>query len=362
MTRSRIAAFASVGVMGFTIQLATLAALTWLAGWPYLPATCVAVEAAVLHNFVWHERWTWADRRLNARTVAARFARFNLTTGLTSIVGNLALMAIFVQGFGANPIVANVITVASLSVVNFLVADSWVFAVRALVLVSLTCSATPAFATEPARDTIAAWEAFANATEARIRRDSQQTPAQSSSDVTGETISVAGGLIHHWTGALFVRGVTLDTVLGRLLNPGTPPPQEDVLEARVLARPAYQSLRVYLKLTRRTIVTATYDTEHDVTFTRLSPKLAISRSVATRIVEVGGENRGFLWRLNSYWRYQEVPGGVMVTMESLTLSRDVPTIVRPLAMPIVSRVARESVTRTLNAFRSWFEPTPQRSL
>ena len=91
-------------------------------------------------------------------------------------------------------------------------------------------------------------------------------------------------------------------------------PEEDVLASRVLRRSGNQSLDVYLKLTRRTIVTATYDTEHHVTFERLSPTLATSRSVSTRIVELGGDDRGFLWRLNSYWRYQQVGDGVLVEM------------------------------------------------
>jgi hypothetical protein len=147
-------------------------------------------------------------------------------------------------------------------------------------------------------------------------------------------------------------------VLDRLAYPGTPPPQEDVVESRVLSRRGSDSWRVYLKIVRRSIVTATYDTEHDVVFTRLSPALAVSRSVATRIAETGGADRGFLWRLNSYWRYQQLRDGVLVEMESLTLSRGVPALVKPVALPLVGRVARESVHRTLDAFRRWFEPRP----
>ena len=354
MSGRRVAAFATVGAMGFGVQLVTLGVLTSLAGWPYLPATCVAVEAAVLHNFWWHERWTWADRRSSAATVARRLGRFNVTTGLTSIVGNVALMALLVQGLGVGPIAANVLTVASLTLVNFLVADAWVFAARAVVVTLLVGAAVPASA-EPRRDTIAAWDTFVSATEARIHRDMREPRASAPSALTGETIAVAAGTIHHWRGAVLVRGVTLETVLCRLLNPGTPPPQEDVVESRVLSRSGNDSLQVYLKVARHTIVSATYDTEHDVRFERLSPALATSQSVATRITEVGGDDRGFMWRLNSYWRYQQTSEGVLVEMESLTLSRDVPAIVRPIAMPLVSRVARESVKRTLDAFRKWFQ-------
>ena len=89
----------------------------------------------------------------------------------------------------------------------------------------------------------------------------------------------------------------------------------------------------------------------------------MSRSVSTRIAELrdvgtateaekpAGQDRGFLWRLHSYWRYQAVPGGVVVELESLTLSRDIPWALRLVAGPIVDRIARESVSRTLSSLR-----------
>ena len=355
MRGKRAAAFAIVGLMGLAVQLAALAALTSVAGWGYLPATVAAVEAAVLHNFIWHERWTWSDRRTDGDRAIARFARFNLTTGLTSIAGNLVLMAMFVQGLGVGPIAANALTVTSLAVVNFLISDCWVFAARAVAVAAAMGVAVPASAAGPRQDTVAAWDAYVAAAEARMDREGG-SGRSNPPDMHGEAVHVVGGTIHHWLGAVVVRGVTVDEVIERLLHPGTPPPQEDVVLSRVLARPAGNALHVYLKIARRTLVTAAYDTEHDVTVTRLSPALARSRSIATRITELGGDDRGFMWRLNSYWRYQQTADGVLVEMESLTLSRDVPAVLRPIAMPIVSRIAKESVRRTLDAFRSWFEP------
>ena len=217
-------------------------------------------------------------------------------------------------------------------------------------------------AAAPAPDTIAAWDRVVSSTETRLRRNLLSPRSAVPADVRGEATPIEGGLVNRWAGALFIRNVTLDQMLEKLATPGTPPPQEDVLASRVLRRSGNQSLDVYLKLTRRTIVTATYDTEHHVTFERLSPTLATSRSVSTRIVELGGDDRGFLWRLNSYWRYQQVGDGVLVEMESLTLSRSVPALVRPVALPIVGRVARESVNRTLEAFRRWFEPSSRNTL
>jgi hypothetical protein len=108
---------------------------------------------------------------------------------------------------------------------------------------------------------------------------------------------------------------------------------------------------------RRAIVTVTYDTEHEMTFRRWSPTLATARSVATTIREAGGPgsiDHGFLWRLNSYWRYRQVEGGVIVELESITLSRSIPGVVRPVAMPIIHYIARESMERTLDTFRRRF--------
>ena len=122
----RVRAFFAVGAGGFALQMAALALLL-AARCPYLPATAVAVEAAVLHNFFWHERWTWADRTAGQPGVVRRFARFNLSTGAASIFGNVMFMAVYVDGLGIHPLLANALAVASTAVVNFLVADRWVF-------------------------------------------------------------------------------------------------------------------------------------------------------------------------------------------------------------------------------------------
>lgn len=152
---------------------------------------------------------------------------------------------------------------------------------------------------------------------------------------------------------MFIPGVTLDEVLYRLQNPGTPPPQEDVVSSRVLAR-ADNCLRVNIGLARHAIVTVSYDTEHEMRFHRWTPRLATARSVATRIEEAGGTDHGLLWRLHSYWRYDAIDGGVLVELQSLTLSRDVPSLIRPIAAPLLTRIARESVSRTLEAMRRFF--------
>ncbi len=126
MIGRRIAAFAAVGAAGFVVQLVVLTAST-TAGWPDLAATAIAVEAAVLHNFIWYERWTWADRARRGG-VGLRLARFNASVGVTSIAGNVAIVAALVRVCGISALTANAIAVGSLGAVNFLIADGWIFA------------------------------------------------------------------------------------------------------------------------------------------------------------------------------------------------------------------------------------------
>jgi putative flippase GtrA len=117
--------FNAVGGIGIVVQLIVLAVLKSGLKLDYLLATAMAVEAAVIHNFLWHERFTWADRA--SESSWARFVKFNLTTGLFSIVGNLVLMKTLVGWAGVNYMVANGITIAACSLVNFVVSDRVVF-------------------------------------------------------------------------------------------------------------------------------------------------------------------------------------------------------------------------------------------
>ena len=120
--------FNLVGGMGIVVQFVALFFLKSVLHFDYLLATAIAVEAAVVHNFVWHEQFTWADRpqRSQSRSLR-RLLRFNLTNGAVSILGNLALMKVMV-GFGhMNYLLANGIAIVLCSVANFLVSNEWVF-------------------------------------------------------------------------------------------------------------------------------------------------------------------------------------------------------------------------------------------
>ena len=94
-------------------------------GLNYLLATALAVEATVLHNFFWHERFTWSDRR--ARTSLSRLAKFNLTTGGLSILGNVVAMKLLLEVAGVEYLAANLLSIAACSILNFFVADRAIF-------------------------------------------------------------------------------------------------------------------------------------------------------------------------------------------------------------------------------------------
>jgi putative flippase GtrA len=124
-TTTRWLKFNLVGGIGIAVQLLMLALLKTGFHLGYLIATALAVEVTVIHNFLWHERFTWADREGAGFT---RFMKFNLTTGLFSIAGNLLLMKLLVGSAHVNYLLANGITITACSVVNFLVSDGFVFA------------------------------------------------------------------------------------------------------------------------------------------------------------------------------------------------------------------------------------------
>ena len=341
----RALTFISVGVSGFIIQMAVLFFLTAVGHWRSVPATAVAVEAAVLTNFVWHDRLTWRDRHGGATGRWARLWKFHVTNGFTSILGNVLVTAASVTVLGVNAPVANIVAVVLLSALNYMSADRWVFARRAgsTAAVAFLIGSAQAHATELKPETIAAWNRHVASVEDTLPRHENDAPL---AEPQGLTIEVPGGVIHEWRGSILVRGVTVPQLIDGLLSPGLQPLQEDVAESRVLERHG-DSLTVSLKLVRKVIVTVTYDTEHDVRYVRRSPTFATSRSVATKIVEDGGSDRGFLWRLNSYWRYRQVPDGVQVDVLSLSLSRDIPWMVKPIAQSFIDRIGRESMARTL---------------
>src|SRR5207253_9277443 len=121
------AMFNAVGLLGFVVQLASLWVLQRGANLHYLPATAIAVEITILHNFFWHQRWTWVDRRAS-RSVGLRLVRFNVTNGAISLIGNVVVTAGLVEIGRMDTLVANAISVAGCSLANFVASDRLGFA------------------------------------------------------------------------------------------------------------------------------------------------------------------------------------------------------------------------------------------
>jgi len=120
--------FNAVGGVGIIVQLAALSVFrSWLK-LDYLLATGLAVEIAVIHNFLWHERYTWADRPATRPIQSlVRLAKFNGSNGAVSMVGNVVLMRLLVGEVKFNYVVANLIAIVVCSLVNFVLSDRFVF-------------------------------------------------------------------------------------------------------------------------------------------------------------------------------------------------------------------------------------------
>jgi len=126
---TRFLRFNAVGGIGIGVQLAALALLKSGFGMNYMWATALAVEAAVLHNFCWHVKWTWRDRTQNAvsDSLLSQLWKFHLGNGAVSLLVNLVLMRLLVGSFGMNYLAANIAAIAAGGVASYLVSDRLVF-------------------------------------------------------------------------------------------------------------------------------------------------------------------------------------------------------------------------------------------
>jgi hypothetical protein len=182
---------------------------------------------------------------------------------------------------------------------------------------------------------------------------------------TGKKIAVPGGLIHHWIGTVFIPGATLAQTLA--LEEDYDHHQDyfrpDVIRSKVLQHEGDDYL-VQLRFYKTKIVTSILDTEHRVHYGSVDSTKAWSRSYTTRIQEVvdagesgerlepEGHDRGFLWRMNTYWRFEEKDGGTYVESQSISLTRDIPAGLGFLVAPFVNSIPRESLTFTLATTRA----------
>ena len=176
---------------------------------------------------------------------------------------------------------------------------------------------------------------------------------------------IPGGLIHDWQGWVLIPGVTVQQVVGlirdydhlaRYYSP-------DVLQSRLMSANG-DDLHVYMRLQKHKVVTVVLDTEYDVHYGRIDAAHQYSISRSTRVSEIdnpgspseralpSGHDHGYMWRLNSYWAFEQASDGVLVQCEAISLTRDIPTGLAWLIGPFVNSIPRESLQFTLNATRT----------
>ncbi len=180
----------------------------------------------------------------------------------------------------------------------------------------------------------------------------------------GKKLDVPGGLIHHWLGAVFVPGISVDRAVALMQDYGR---HADIFKPAIARSTLLERdgdmFRISLRFFMKKVITVVVNSEHEARFTRPSPTRAYSRIVSTRIAEVDhpdtpketekpvGQDGGYLWRLNSYWRFLERDGGTYVQCESITLSRRIPTGLGWLIGPFLTSIPKDSLTFMLEHTR-----------
>jgi len=231
--------------------------------------------------------------------------------------------------------------------------------------------------------TVEAFEAYIHAAEAGIEESRQGSEPFLWSDASSEraqqvrqgkiaaerwsgkeSVKIQDGLIHDWIGAVFISATTVRDTLALLqdYNNHKNIYKPDVIDSRLVGRKD-NDFQIYLRVLKKRIVTVVLDTDHDVHYSSIDGTRWFCRSSTTRISEVedagkpsekvlpADSGHGFLWRLASYWRFQERDGGVYVECRALSLSREVPKGLGWIVEPIVGQVPKQSLINTLTATR-----------
>ncbi|HYB76955.1 MAG TPA: hypothetical protein VEE85_02040 [Candidatus Bathyarchaeia archaeon] len=177
-------------------------------------------------------------------------------------------------------------------------------------------------------------------------------------------VKVPHGLIHDWIAAAFIPDTNLKNTLALMQDYDNHKNiyKPEVIDSKLISRHG-NDFRIYMRLLKKKIITVVLDTEHRVHYRPLGRRRWLCRSYTTRVAEVenagGNQERvlppdtgyGFLWRLDSYWRLQERDGGVVVECRAISLTRDVPFGLGWTIEPIIQRLPKESLIKTLEATR-----------
>jgi hypothetical protein len=182
---------------------------------------------------------------------------------------------------------------------------------------------------------------------------------------SGKPISTPGGIIHHWIGTIFVPGATLTQTLSFMQDYDHKVEyfKPDIVRSRIL-RHEGDDYFVLLRFYNKKIITTVIDTDQEVHYHVVDSTHAYSRSRTTRVQEVEnagksdekleaeGHDRGFMWRMNTYWRFEEKDGGTYVECQAISLTRDIPTGLGWMVGSFVTSVPRDSLTFTLTTART----------
>ena len=177
-------------------------------------------------------------------------------------------------------------------------------------------------------------------------------------------IEVPDGLVHDWVGAMFVPGANLEKIIAMFEDYDNAKNiyKPEVMDSKTVERDG-QRFKVYMRLLKKQVVTVVLNTTHEVEYVPVDRTRWFSRSHSSRIAEVEnagksserelppGQDHGFLWRLNSYWRFEERDGGVYVECQAISLTRNVPTGLGWLINPIIRSLPRQSLENTLQSAR-----------
>jgi hypothetical protein len=179
-------------------------------------------------------------------------------------------------------------------------------------------------------------------------------------------LKIPNGLIHDWVGAVFAPHVTVDQVLGLVRDYDNHKNiyRPEVMESRLVGRDD-NHFSIFLRLLKKKIITVVLDTDHDVQYSAVEARRWICHSRTTRIAEVenagtaservlaADSGYGFLWRLYSYWKFDERPGedGVYIECRAISLTRDIPLGLGWIIDPIVRKLPPESLIHTLECTR-----------
>jgi hypothetical protein len=177
-------------------------------------------------------------------------------------------------------------------------------------------------------------------------------------------LKVPSGLIHDWIGAAWTPGTTLASTLALIQNYDNHANvyKPEVIASKLVSRRG-NDFEIYLRLLKKKIMTVVLDTDHRVHYKRIDRTRWTCASYTTRIAEVENAGTakervlppdtgyGFLWRLYSYWRFEERDGGVYIECRAISLTRDIPLGLGWMIEPIVERLPRESLIHTLESTR-----------